>query len=328
MSSPGSGESSTAPQKRSLRWVPRTAVNPKRMRKLGLGIASFISAIAPWLTILGTVGLAVVSFDDARQQARPFFAPAIWEWGAANKLGVVVALALLTAAPALVSALYVRHQAILRETTRNVELTTAATSNSSRVAHLITKIGDVRRGEIDTKYTGYTLVEACNYFKTRAMHTSGAGPNERVEAYLMRAVKNGKGTLYFERLRQTHTSGTEFSYNLSPHKNSAAASIIDDVLGERGYVFASDEPSIARVREAFKIQGAASPFCQFLIVPVRKDRKIADRRDVAGVLVLMSTAAGMLRETDEALLATYSWYIAAANALNGRADVPDPPTTG
>lgn len=326
MTSPDLGSSVAGPNRLSQFFGSWWSRSPKLRAGLQQSKAAFI-VLAPYLTIAGTIGLAIVGIDDVREQARPFFSAALWDWGAANKITVVILLAALTAVPPITSAWLIRRQSLLRETKRNVELTTAAGSNSSRVAHLITKIGDVRRGEIDSKYIGYTLVEACNYFKTRAMHTSGAGPEDRVEAYLMRAVKNGKGSLYFERLRQTHTSSSEFTYNLSAHKNSSATSVIDEVLGERGYAFATDAAALQRIRDAFKIQGTASPFCQYLIVPVRKDRKITDRRDVWGLLVLMSSAPGMIRETDEALLATYSWYISASIALDGSGNLVPAPTS-
>lgn len=280
--------------------------------------ATVISAISPLLTIVGAAGLAVISIDDVRHQARAWFAPSLWEWGSVNKVAVVVALSLLASLPPLLSKWLARRQALNRETRRNVELTTAAGSQSSRVAHLITKIGDVRNGEIDGKYIGYTLMEACNYFKTRAVHTSGAGTGDRIEAYLMRAKRNGSGMIYFERFRQTHTPASDFGYILSGHKNRVATETINELLGGSGYVFTSNDAELERIQDAFKVPKETSPYRQYLAVPVRKDRKITDPKDVWGLLFLMSTAPGMLRETDEALLTTYSWYISAALALDVR----------
>jgi len=296
---------------------------PKMLHFLN-SAATFISVISPILTIVGAAGLAVISIDDVRQQARVWFAPSVWEWGAENKVAVVVALSLLASLPPLLSKWIVRRQALRRETRRNVELTTAAGSQSSRVAHLITKIGDVRNGEIDGKYIGYTLMEACNYFKTRAVHTSGAGAGDRIEAYLMRSNRNGRGTIYFERYRQTHTPASDFGYNLSGHQNRVATETISELLSGSGYVFTANEADLERVQDAFKIPKESSPYRQYLAVPVRKDRKITDPKDVWGLLFLMSTAPGMLRETDEALLTTYSWYISAALALDVRGSSSTP----
>lgn len=286
--------------------------------------ATFFSTISPILTIAGAAGLAVISIDDVRQQARVWFAPSVWEWGAANKVAVVVVLSLLASLPPLLSKWIVRRQALQRETRRNVELTSAASSQSSRVAHLITKISDVRNGEIDGKYIGYTLMEACNYFKTRAVHTSGAGTGDRIEAYLMRANRNGRGTIYFERFRQTHTPASDFGYNLSGHQNRVATETISDLLSGSGYVFTANDADLERIQDAFKMPKESSPYRQYLAVPVRKDRKITDPKDVWGLLFLMSTAPGMLRETDEALLTTYSWYISAALALDVRGSSSTP----
>lgn len=280
-----------------------------------VAVATWVSRLAPYATILGAIGLAIVSIDDVRDQFRGWFAPTLWNWGADNKIWVVVALAALTVIPSVVARAMSRRLQVDRDTKRNLELTTAAQSHSSRVAHLITKASDVRVGEVDDKYIGHTLVEACAYFKSRAIHTQGIDPAERVEACILRANWAGNGRDFFERERQTHINPGEFAYKLSSHKNPDAAALIKLLLSQ-SYFYADSADSIGLFQRAMKVDPQATTFKQFLAVPLLRDRKSVDQTRVWGVLVLMSTAPSMLRETDARLLETYGWFVSAAKALD------------
>lgn len=275
----------------------------------------FIARWSPALTIVGTVGLAIVSIDDIRAQVRDWFGASVWQWGTANKVWIVVVLAALTVVPGLLVNFLNRRAQFFRETRKNLELTTAAMSHSSRVAHLITKAGDVGRGEVDEKYMGHTLIEACGYFRSRAVHANGADASERVEACIMRAHWTGNGRDFFERSRQTHTNSAEFANKLSSHRNEDAASVIRAIDGS-GYFYANSEGELAKFRRAFKISPELDNFKCYLVVPLVTDRKAVGQARIWGALVLMATAPSMMRETDVRLLETYGWFISAARALN------------
>lgn len=265
--------------------------------------------------VLGTVGLAIVSIDDVRDEFRGLLPFWLWQWGASNKVWVVVILASLTIVPTWVSQVQRRLLQVEGAQKRSLELSTAARGITNRLAHLTTKARDIHAGEVDDRYVVHTLEQACKYFKERAIKSHGIDPSERIEACLLRANWSGNGRDFFERERQTHTDKNEFGFKLSAHNNHAARTIID-VLLQDGYYYAGDSVKLSQFHSAIGATGTSSEFVEYLVVPVFRDRKSEATTRIYGALVLMSTHPSMLWEPDYHLLHTYGWCISAAKTLD------------
>ena len=265
--------------------------------------------------IAGTVGLAIVSIDDVRGELRGLFPVWLWQWGASNKLLIVILLALLTLIPTWLAQLQRRLLQLESAQKRSLELSTAARGITNRLAHLTTKMRDVHAGEVDDRYVAHTLEQACKYFKERAIKSHGVDPSERIEACLLRANWSGNGRDFFERERQTHTDKNEFGFKLSSHNNTAARTVIDALLRD-GYFYAGSDTTRAQFHAAIGATGTPPAFVEYLVVTVFSDRKSEATSRVFGALVLMSTHPSMLWESDYHLLHTYGWCVSAAKTLD------------
>ena len=282
-------------------------------------VISFIGLTHSWwsyVSLAGTAGLAAIGIEDVRAQTKPWIPGPVWEWASGNQIVVVLILAVAAVAPAAIRPAIIQHKQIARDVQKNLEMSTYSRSLSARTAHLITKKKDVDDGVRDKAYIAHTLRECAAYLKERAINVSGLDSSERVEASLLRIVCTNNGRDRVERYAQTQVDTGEFPGKLSTHNMPAENRRFLKRLRDEQYTFVEAQADVAQTWSIFGMGSAPAAYAQFLFVPVLLDRKAEGIERTWGTLVVTSTAAGALRETDATLIQTYAWFLSAALAFD------------
>jgi len=181
----------------------------------------------------------------------------------------------------------------------------------SRASNLILKFREAFAGEASSQYQAHLMEECKSYFETRASRQpDGKSRQIQVEVAYYAVDRRSRSTL-LSRKKFTQTDPSRGRPNFSSNGNAEAKLAVETIVSGHVVFCADVHDSIDAA--VLKIEdGPSRQYRSLLSVPIFRDRKSSEDERVIGMLSATSSHTDSIFESDQAILQTYAWFLAAA----------------